>query len=96
MGLWPGRCSGTRCRGALIRRLYETRQESGAFTAFLVQLKLPSAGEYSEAFRCVYEITRECGSSPQLVDRERASEDQETFRGPSRRQLGQTMRSVAQ
>jgi hypothetical protein len=76
--------------------LYKARQESGAFTAFLVQLKLSAAGEYRETLRCVYQLTRECCSSPQLLERKRASEDKETFRGSSRRELGQSMRSVAQ
>jgi hypothetical protein len=72
----------------VIRRLYEVRQESGAFTAFVVQLKLPPAGEYREALRCVYEIAREYGSNPQLIESERAREGKEAFRGSSRRQLG--------
>jgi hypothetical protein len=48
---------------------------------FLVQLKIPSAREYREFFRCIYKITRECGSSPRLIERKRACEDKETFRG---------------
>jgi hypothetical protein len=81
----------------LIRRLYEARQESGALTAFLIQLKLPPAGEYRETFRCVHEITRECGSSPKLIERKCASENQETFRGffpPPARSNNEKRRSV--
>jgi hypothetical protein len=79
----------------VIGRLHNAGSKCSAFTAFVVQLKLPTAGENREALRCVYQIAREYGSSPQLIERKRASEDKETFRGSSRRQLGQTMRSVA-
>jgi hypothetical protein len=75
-------------RSAVIGRLHNARQKRSTFTAFVVQLKLPTAGENCEALRGVYEIAREFNSSSQIIESERAGEDKEAFRGSSRRQLG--------
>jgi hypothetical protein len=84
------------------RRAQLPRQTIGAWGADerLYRMGPWSAGSPSQGYQLPLtpadKIARECRSSPQLIERKRAREDKETFRGSSRRQRAQTMGGVAQ